>query len=423
MNLVLVGLNHKTAPVALREQFALAEAALHTTLLNLHIDLAEVVILSTCNRLEVYAAAESAEAAFATITAFLAGAQGISPDLLTAHLYGRQGLRVASHLMRVAAGLDSLMLGETQILGQVAQGLAQAQAANTSGPVLTRLFNDALHAGKRVQSETTISRHNISVSDAAVALLEQKIADLAAARVLLVGAGEMSELAALALQQRGVTDLHIVSRTDANAARLAERLGVQALSWNGLPVALSNADVVMTALRTASPVIDVTTFNHLGGAQPECLIVDIGVPRNVAPEVGALPGIRLHDIDDLQSAKQVQQAGRQAVIAQVETMCADAAESYEKWLHSRQVVPLITELRQQAEAVAELELEQALRRLPGLSADEQEIVAQMAHRIVNKLLHAPIVSLKERAAYGDHFEYSHAVRELFALRDDRMHSE
>lgn len=422
MNLVLVGLNHKTAPVELREQFALAGDALGAALVCLHGEtLAEVAILSTCNRLEVYAAAECAETAFDAITAFLAQKQGMTKETLSKSLCCWQGMDVVQHLMRVASGLESLMLGETQILGQVAQAVLQAQAASSIGAVLTRLFNDALHAGKRAHGETTISRHNFSVSDAAVALLEQKHGTLSDARTLIVGAGGMAELAARALQRCGVTDLRVISRTDANAQRFAQRFGIRALQWNGLIASLDDAEVIITSLRAPSAVLDPATFASLPSKTR--FIVDIGVPRNVAAEVGSLPNLRLYDIDDLQNVVRAQHADRQAVIAQVETLCAEAADAYASWLRTRRVVPLITELRQQAETVAELEVEQALRRLPGLSADQQEIVAQMAHRIVNKLLHAPTVSLKARAAYGDHYDYSHAVRELFALDSEPIRDE
>jgi glutamyl-tRNA reductase len=422
VNFVLVGLNHKTAPVELRERFALTDDSLHAALVSLYADFPEVVILSTCNRLEVYAAAECAETAYDVITAFLAEKRGMTGAALSKFLYCCQGMDVVQHLMRVVSGLESLMLGETQILGQVAQALGQAQAANSIGAILTRLFNDALHAGKRAHSQTTISRHNFSVSDAAVALLEQEHRSQSSVRALILGAGEMAELAVRALQRRGMIDLRVISRTDANAQRFAERLGIHAQKWNDLPMALNSADVVITALRSPIPIIDANMVSSPTDTG-ERFIVDIGVPRNVASEVGSLHGVRLYDIDDLQSVVQAQHADRQAVIAQVEAFSTEAAENYANWLYTRRVVPLISELRQQAVSVAELEVERALRRLPGLSADEQQIVAQMAHRIVNKLMHAPTVNLKERAAYGDHYDYSHAVRELFALDAEPMHDE
>lgn len=420
MDLVLVSLNHKTAPVELRERFALSGDALRVVLASLHAHLPEVIILSTCNRLEIYAAAESADDALAIVAGFLAEQQLCAADVLHQRLYCLHGSEVAHHLMRVASGLESLVLGETQILGQVAQALRHAQAANSAGALVTRLFSDALHTGKRAQSETGISQHSLSVSDAAVALVRQQT-DFAAAHVLVVGAGEMAERAVRALHKHGASRISIVSRTDANAQRLAERFGAQARGWHELPAALDNADAVITALSVAEPVLDRSTFAAL--APKTRTVVDIGVPRNVAPEVGSLPHVRLYDIDDMQADVHAQVAEKQIVVAQVEALCVEAAEAYGQWWQTRQVVPLITELRQQAETVASLEVEQALRRLPGLNDEQQEIVAQMAHRIVSKLLHAPTVGLKERAATGDHFDYSHAVRALFALDAERLRDE
>lgn len=420
MDLVLVSLNHKTAPVDLRERFAVAGDSLDAALASLHAHLPEVVVLSTCNRLEIYAAAENADDGIDAILAFLTGQQALPDAVLNKNLYCLQGSEVALHLMRVASGLESLVLGETQILGQVAQALKYAQAAYTSGALLTRLFNDALHTGKRAQSETGISQHSLSVSDAAVALLRQHT-DFSAAQVLVVGAGEMAERAVRALHKHGASRVRIVSRTDANAQRLAERFGAQARGWHELHVALDDADAVITALSVAEPVLDRSTFAAL--APKTRTVVDIGVPRNVSPEAGSLLNVCLYDIDDMQADVHAQVAEQQIVIAQVEALCAAAAEAYGQWWQTRQVVPLITELRQQAETVAALEVEQALRRLPGLNDDQQEIVAQMAHRIVSKLLHAPTVGLKERAATGDHFDYSHAVRALFALDAERLRDE
>lgn len=420
MDLVLVSLNHKTAPVELRERFALAGDVLRAALANLHAPLPEVIVLSTCNRLEIYAAAESADEGIDAIITFLAGQQALNDDALHQHLYCLHGSAAALHLMRVASGLESLVLGETQILGQVAQALKHAQAANSAGALLTRLFSDSLHTGKRAQSETGISQHSLSVSDAAVALLRQQT-DFAAAHVLVVGAGEMAERALRALHKHGAERISIVSRTDANAERLAERFGVQARGWHELPAALNDATAVITALSVAAPVLDRSSFTALTPKTRH--VVDMGVPRNVSPEAGLLPHVRLYDMDDMQADVHAQVAEQQIVVAQVEALCVEAADAYGQWWHTRQVVPLITELRQQAETVAALEVEQALRRLPGLSGDQQEIVAQMAHRIVSKLLHAPTVSLKERAATGDHFDYSHAVRALFALDAERLHDE
>lgn len=416
MTLVLVGLNHQTAPVELREQFYLADDALHLALATLHGDgLSEVVIISTCNRLEIVGWVEQTERGFDAIGAFLARSQNTSVEQLRSHLYFLEGRDAVQHLMRVASGLESLILGETQILGQVAHALAQA--TSTDNAILSRLFTAALHTGKRARTETAISRYTLSVSHAAVLLIRRYIDDLSPVRALVIGAGEMAELAARALQMHGVTSLRVINRTYANANTLAQRLGIRALEWDDLAKALHEADVVIAATGAPYPIIQVQDVSPLEKEHRDhpILFVDIGVPRNIDPKVGGLPSSHLYDIDDLQTVVEAHRTRRQSEITQVEAIIAEELEVYWQWLHTRQVVPLITELRRQAETLAQIEVEQALRRLPGLNSHEQEIVAQLAHRIINKLLHAPTVSLKSRAAHGDLYDYAHAVRQLFAL--------
>ncbi len=423
MTIVLVGLNHRTAPVELREQFYLADGPLQVALEALHgKELSEVVILSTCNRLEVAGSTEQAESAFAVIETFLAHSHDISREELRSHLYFIEGRAAVEHLMRVASGLESLVLGETQIMRQVANAVAFAES--TDGPILARLFSAALHTGKRARTETAISQHTLSVSHTAALLVKQQIdkrqQDVSQVRALVIGAGEMAELAARALQRHGVSSLSVINRTQAKAQALAERLDIQALAWQDRQEALRRADVVITATSAPQPIINVDDIapELLERRQHPLLLVDIGVPRNVDEKVSALPGVQLYDIDDLQSVVEEHRSRRQAEIAPVEVIIAQELDSYMQWLETRRVAPLITELRRQAEALAQAEVEQALKRMPDLQPHEQEIVAQMAHRIVNKMLHAPTVTLKARVARGDHYDYAHAVRQLFALDID-----
>ncbi|MEO8606440.1 MAG: glutamyl-tRNA reductase [Chloroflexota bacterium] len=415
MNLILIGLNYQTAPLALREQFYLADEPLRTALAELRdAGLAEVAILSTCNRLEIAACAEQTQLGMAAITAFLARSGHLSGGQLVEYIYEMQGRAVIQHLMRVAGGLESLILGETQILGQVAHALAVAQTAQTDGTILSRLFTAALHAGKRARHETAISQHTLSVSHAAVSLIKEQVEDLSALHALVIGAGEMGELAARALQMHGVTSITLMNRTDAKAYALAQHLGIQAAPWEDFSAALEQADVVIAATSATQPLImreqilSLSRQNHL-------LVVDIGVPRNVDYQIAHLPHVQLYDIDDMRSVVSEHHSLRQSEIEAVEAIIAHEQTVFEGWLDARPIVPLIAELRSQAEAIAQHEVEQTLQRLPDLNEREQEIVAQLAHRIVNKILHAPTVTLKSRVAQGDNDDYALTVRQLFAL--------
>lgn len=418
MDLVLVGLDHKTAPVALRERFYLADEALRSALERLQADgLTEVGIVSTCNRVEIYGCAEDADKGSQLIVDFLARSQNISTEDIGPHHYILRGHEAANHLMRVASGLESQILGETQILGQLAEGFEQAQTTGTTGTILSRLFTAALHAGKRARTETEISRHTLSVSHAAVLLIQQEIELSAATRVLMVGAGQMAELAVKALQAHKVDNIQLINRTNAKARALALELGIQSSPWSGLSTAIGEADIVIAATSAPKPIIGT---DHLQIAlsqerkQP-LLLVDIGLPRNIAPEIKNATDVQLYDIDDLERVVATHLDLRQGEITHVESIIREELETFIEWLSSRDVVPLITELRLHAEALAQVEIEQALNRLPDIDAHEQEVITQMAHRIVNKLLHAPTVNLKSRILQDHRYDYAHAVRELFSL--------
>lgn len=423
MAILLVGLNHRTAPVELREQFSLAGCGIHMALQEVPLggsagSLREVVILSTCNRLEVYAEARSAEQGCDAIEEYLARLQGLSVDAIRPYLYRKMDEDAIHHLMRVAAGLDSMILGEPQILGQAAQALIDAQQGGTAGPLLSHLFAGAVHAGKRARTETEISRHTTSVSHAAALLVKDKVPDIAAAHILIVGAGDMAELAARSFQTVGAQQITYINRTYTRAQSLAEQVGGEAFNWYHLPDALTWADAVITATGAPHTVIhtdDLTGVLPQRGARP-LTFVDIAVPRDVEEAVAELPGVQCFDIDDLQSALDENLALREAAIPQVEIIIGQEAANYLEWLHSREVVPVIIDLRRKAEQLAQEEVEEALRHLNNLDQRDQDVIARMAHRLVNKLLHEPTVRLKARASEGDGHAYAHAVRDLFDLR-------
>lgn len=425
---VLVGLDYRTAPLELRERLHADDAHLLPLLTALiHGPLRELVVLSTCNRYEVFAASDNPTLAQDAIVDCLLSTGNVSVHSLLDSLYRRDGITTARHLFRVAAGLESLVLGETQIIRQVAEALTQAQDADTSGPLLNRLFTAALHTGKRVRTETAISQHTLSVSHAAASLVRSEVARIDQPQIIVIGAGEMATLAASALAQHTADDgsaITIVNRSDARARAVADQLSIGARPWAELHQTIASADAVITATsaRQAFLRVDEIASGRTDSARP-LLLVDIGVPRNVAPSLNSSPAIRLYDIDNLQAVVAQHLSLREAEVAPVEAIIADEVTQYSHWLNSRRIVPVLTRLRNHADAIAEAELEHALHRLPDLDAHEREVVAQMAQRIVHKLLHMPTVTLKSRAARGDHFDYDHAIRKLFALDAPQRASE
>jgi glutamyl-tRNA reductase len=435
MHVILVGLNHRTAAVDIREQMALEGCALRLGLGELAVVrrrpaigsdagpqkpyLSEAVILSTCNRLEVYAIVHGQPGeGWQAIEHFLSGLQGVPLEQLRPHLYYLEGHEVVVHLTRVATGLDSMILGEPQILGQVSAALTEAQNAGTAGPLLSHLFDQATHAGKRARAETAIGRYTTSVSHAAARLVADKVHDLSRVDVLVIGAGEMAELAAQALVAHGARRLSFVNRTFSRAQRMARQFSGLAFNWYHLPEALSAADVVVTATGAPHIIIhedDVGQVLPARGGRP-LIFVDIAVPRDVEQQVGRLPGVSRYDIDHLQSAVDANLAQRQAAVPEVEAIIDEEAQRFALWLQGRQVLPVLVELRRRASEIAEEELERNFHRLEEAQPVCHEMVAQVVHRVVNKLLHEPTVRLKASAAEGNGVEYAHVLRELFNLQ-------
>lgn len=408
MSIILVGLDHRTAPLTLREQLALNGDTLRGTL-----DAAralpgglvrEVVILSTCNRLELYA--EGAAAAVEPLQALLAQVGAVPLAELRPHLTILQDEATVAHLLRVAAGVESAVLGETQVLGQVAEALAIAQGAGASGALLARLFEQAIHTGKRARAETEISRHTTSISQAAAHLVP------AHSRVLIVGAGEMATLAAQALAAQGGHEITILNRTYERAAALARSVGGRALDWLQFGSALARADAIIGATSAPRPIL---TAADLAGQPRPLLVLDLGLPRNVDPAVGALPHVTHWTLDDLQALVTANLAQRGAAVPLVETLVADETAQFFDWLHSRAVAPVITDLQRWARAVAETEVAQALNKLDAPDAHTEQVITRLAHRLIAKLLHEPTVRLKQHAGSGDGLDYADALRDLFGL--------
>jgi glutamyl-tRNA reductase len=423
---LLTGLNHRTAPVAVRERLSLSSHAPVPSRCLLAngsggtddgSNIQESILLSTCNRLEVYAVAADASSGFSAVETCIADLLALPVAHLHPYLYLEQDRAAAEHLFRVAAGMDSMILGEPQILGQVVQAYERAQEAATIGPVLSQLFSRAIHAGKRARSETPISRHTTSVSHAAARLARTTFGDLEQARVLVVGAGETAQLAAIAVHVEGARRITCTNRTHERAEQLARRVGGCAVPWDRLREAVADADVIITATAAPNVVIgreDVAPALTRRNGTP-LVIVDIGVPRNVEPSTGELQGVLRFDIDHIQHAVDANRAQREAAIPQVHAIIEEETTRFFSWLHGRKTLPVLLELRRKAEAVAQSELDLMLHRLDNADEHTKEVMALLAHRIVSKLLHEPTVRLKSGSTNGHGAAYSEALRELFAL--------
>ncbi|MGD2179135.1 MAG: glutamyl-tRNA reductase [Anaerolineae bacterium] len=423
-NIVLVGLNHKVAPVAVREKLAFGTRLLEDALQRFSADPAgcgdygdEGVILSTCNRLEIYTVASCLDAGQDAVCSLLEDCHGESREAFAPYLYSRADEQAAGHLFSVAAGLDSMVLGEHQILGQVTGAMEVALEQGAAGKVLSSLFRHAIEAGKRARTETAISQGTTSISHVAVELARKIFGDLSACRVLLVGAGEMAELAAQALVECGVAGLSILNRTRERAERLAARFDARPLAWEELEFALPWADIVIASTGAPHAIFRRENVSQalIQRRRRPLFFIDIAVPRNVEPAVEELEGVYRYDIDDLQRVVEDSLAERRREVPRVDTIVSEAQREFMAWYRSLDVEPTIVDLRRQAHAMREAEVERALRRLPELRDGDREIIQGMAKRIVNKLLHHPTICLKQHASYSDGYEYARVTRDLFGL--------
>jgi glutamyl-tRNA reductase len=402
MSLVLVGTSHRLSPVEERERVAYDLAGAAELARRLALD-GEAVCLSTCNRTELYVVDPDPEAAEGRASKALLGDE--------VELYRMTDEAAALHLFRVAAGLDSLVPGEGEILGQV----RDAYEAGAHGPVLDRLFREALRVGKKVRTETAINESPASVSSAAAALAQQVFGDLTGCRVLLVGAGEVSELAARALAARGATIAAVTSRTQANAERLAAAFDARAVRFAGLGSELEHADVVVSSTSSPEPILSREQVPDRKGRP--LFVIDLAVPRDVEPGVARLEDCYLYDIDDLQAVVRESLSGRRREADRAEAIVEHEAERFRDWQASLRVVPAIASLRERAESIRSGELAKAESRLEGLSESERRTVESITTQIVNKLLHVPIVRLKQAAA-AEGSGYVEVAKDLFGLPDD-----
>jgi glutamyl-tRNA reductase len=412
MRLVLVGTSHHHAPVELRERVALGHDAAAELAKRLAATGGEAVCLSTCNRTELYVAAPDVEAAERAAVAALAE---LEPDVEPA-LYRLRDHAAALHLFRVAGGLDSLVPGEGEILGQV----RAAHDAGTTGALLDRVFRQALHAGRKVRAQTAIGEAPASVSSAAGALAEQVFGDLDGCSILLVGAGKISEQAARSLLSRRATIAFVANRTLDHAADLAARFGAEPLPLERLEEQLVAADVVVSSTSAPGYVLDAATVERALRARRgrQLLLIDLAVPRDLDPAIHDLDGCYLYDIDDLQAIVSETLVGRRGEAERAEAIVAAESEKFREWQASLDVVPAIMSLRARAEEIREAELRKAEGLLGRLDDSQRKAVEAITAQIVNKLLHLPTVRMKQAAAAADGVIYAEAVRHLFGLGED-----
>ncbi len=417
--LLALGISHKTAPLELRERLALTEGKAVGVLGELveSSQIHESAALSTCNRTELYLVAADPVEAESVALGILAREADIRPTELLGHLYSLRGRNAASHLFSVAAGLDSMILGEAEIQGQVKRAYELALVEDVTGPILNRLFRGALTAGKRARSETGISQRGLSIPSAAVELAQRALGDLATRSVLLVGAGETAELTARALAARGVEAVFIANRHYDRAIGLAQRFGGRAVRFDDLPSQLERADIVVSTTNSPHHIIERDELDLVmeGRDRRPLLCMDLAVPRDVDPACREIPGVTLHDVDEVQAVVERNASGREADARQAERILGTEVERFERWLTSLQVVPTVAALRERADEVVERVLAENEARWESLSDPDRERLRAMARAIANRLLHEPTLRIKRSTEDDAAYTYVHALRELFGL--------
>ena len=408
--------NHHHAPLAVREWLSLSAEQQSEWLARHAAD--EVVVLSTCNRLELYAHVDHAQQMNA-LWANLLQMRDVTPIEVAAHTLSLNGQEVARHLFRVACGLDSMALGEPQILGQVTRAYEQAETHGAAGAALSLLFRAAIHAAKRARTQTAIGKGAASVGSLAIARAEEVLGALSERTALVIGAGEMGQTIVKGLAQRGAQRVTLVSRTLERARRLAAEWNITARPITALKEALLEADVIFTTAGAGHVILsreDIAPIMAARGSKSLC-IVDIAIPRNVAPDVGDIEGVCLHDLDMLQHVVERNLAERQASVPTVEHLLEEELDAFWRDYRAREVVPTIRLLRERAEALRQAELARVFNRLPPESARERELFEQFSHRLMNKMLHHVTRSLRERAAQDDGELFAHVARDLFGLEE------
>jgi glutamyl-tRNA reductase len=422
MPVFVVGLNFKSAPLELLERLAIDPERLPKALAHLldrdHVH--EGVILSTCNRVEVYTAISRFHGGATDVRQFLASFHHLEPQDFADQLYSYYEERAVRHLFAVASGVDSMVVGESQILGQVREAFRAAQAERAAGPLLTTLFGQAIKVGRRARRETGIGAGPTSTLAVGLRVAERQLGSLAGRRVLVVGAGKMGRLAGRGLRAAGAGELVVANRSAANGAALAGELGGRHVLLDQVGDELAHADLVVASTAAMAPTVTAATVatalarREAATSRPPLVLLDLGVPRDVEPEVRALPGAFLADLDGLRAVLETEDDGRVAEVERVRRLIAEESSGFMTWQREVRLGPVIRALRARAEEVRRRELARAEARLTGLDETERAAVEAVTRRLVNKLLHEPVVRGKALAAGPDGDLYARMLRELYA---------
>ena len=432
MHIAVVGLSHRTAPVEVREKLSIPEQTMEESLQNLrgHDQVLEASILSTCNRLEIYTLVRNPELGISAVREFLSGHSGLDTGDLKPHLFTFHHEDAVGHLMRVAAGLDSLVLGEGQILSQVKKMMRLGQEHKSLGPILNRLLTQAVSTGKRVRSETNLGTGAVSISSAAVELAQLKLGQsrgvddlvtLEDEQVAVVGAGRMSRLLLQHLKAKGASDVVVLNRTVSRAQALAADfpdLPVQCRPLEDLDHCLSTCSLVFTSTAADDPIIDASRLQQLN-RRSSLRLVDIGVPRNIDADVDGISGVEAYDVDDLKEVVERNQEARQQVAREAQGLLDEEARLFLEWWDSLEAVPTINRLRSSLESIRSEELQKALSRMgPDFSARERKVVEALSKGIINKILHTPVTSLRAPQQRSERQNALVVVERLFDLVQD-----
>lgn len=422
MHIVVVGLSHKTAPVEIREKLAVPESRLGEALTRLcsYAGVKEGILLSTCNRVEVYAVVEDLELGYGRIQEFLADAHmSLSSEQLTPHLYWQTGDRAVTHLFRVASSLDSMIVGESQILGQLKDAFETALTHKSTGLILNKVVKKAISVAKRVRTDTKIAETAVSVSYAAVELAKKIFSDLRDKTVLLIGAGEMAKLAARHFIANGVRHVRVTTRTPQHGLELANRFNGTAVPFEQFRDEMATADIVLVSTGAAHYLVnsdDVLRAVKQRMNRP-IFLIDISVPRNIDPSVRHIDNAFLFDIDDLKFRVEQNRGERLQEAEKAERMVVEEVAIVRQWMQSLEVTPTIVALKNKAEDIKRNELEKAMGRLAHLSPQERALVEGMASSIVNKLIHNTMVTLKTEVTTAEGAAFVEAARRFFNLSE------
>lgn len=414
--ILLVGLSHKTAPLEIRESVSFRSDQILESLPLLRNELGEAIILSTCNRSEIYTVTDDSVSDISRVHEFVADYHDLSEDEISPHMYAREGEEAVRHLFRVSSGLDSMIVGESEILGQIRGALTaatEAKSTNTANTACGRLFHAALRVGRRARIETNISRNPLSISYAGVRLAQRVLGNLSGKRALLIGAGEAGSLVARALRTVGVADLMIANRTESKAEELANYLSSRVVGFENLDESLKVADIVIAATDSPSYIINGSMSDSLvrGPGETPLFAFDLAVPRDIDPAVESECGVRLFNVEDLSAIAEENMAERQRAAGEAELIVDEEVAKFMKWWDSLDVLPTVKAIRQNAEDIRQRELAKALGILDDLSQEDRQIIETLTRSIVNRILHDPTDSLKNGATKSQ----LRAAKELFRL--------